>query len=70
MRKEGIGRLLIKKIFNINKPIKVGTSITNYEAINFYIKLGYKITSEVFTEVTIPHYRMEKELKKNKLLNA
>ena len=28
----------------------------------FYLKLGYKIVSDVFTEVTIPHLKMEKML--------
>lgn len=31
-------------------------------AVPFYQKLGYKIVSDVFTEVTIPHYRMLKEI--------
>lgn len=31
-------------------------------AVPFYQKLGYQVTSEEFTEVTIPHYRMEKKL--------
>ncbi len=32
-------------------------------AVPFYTKLGYKVVSDVFTEVGIPHYTMEKELK-------
>lgn len=31
-------------------------------AVGFYSKLGYTITSALFTEVGIPHYAMEKEL--------
>jgi predicted GNAT family N-acyltransferase len=31
-------------------------------ALGFYEKLGYKITSNEFEEVTIPHYVMEKKL--------
>jgi predicted GNAT family N-acyltransferase len=31
-------------------------------ATGFYEKLGYKIAGEEFTEVTIPHYMMEKTL--------
>lgn len=31
-------------------------------ATGFYEKLGYKIAGEEFTEVTIPHYMMEKRL--------
>jgi N-acetylglutamate synthase-like GNAT family acetyltransferase len=31
-------------------------------AVGFYEKLGYQINSEVFNEVSIPHYVMEKRL--------
>lgn len=31
-------------------------------ALGFYEKLGYKATGDEFTEVTIPHYIMEKRL--------
>jgi len=31
-------------------------------AIGFYEKLGYKVVGDRFTEVTIPHYVMEKKL--------
>jgi N-acetylglutamate synthase-like GNAT family acetyltransferase len=31
-------------------------------ALGFYEKLGYKVTGDEFTEVTIPHYVMEKQL--------
>jgi len=31
-------------------------------ATGFYEKMGYKVASDEFTEVTIPHYVMEKEL--------
>jgi predicted GNAT family N-acyltransferase len=34
-------------------------------ACGFYEKLGYKIVSGEFEEVTIPHYIMEKELTTN-----
>lgn len=32
-------------------------------AVPFYKKLGYKIVSDEYTEVNIPHYTMEKPLK-------
>jgi N-acetylglutamate synthase-like GNAT family acetyltransferase len=32
-------------------------------AVHFYEKLGYKITSNEFEEITIPHYIMEKKLR-------
>jgi predicted GNAT family N-acyltransferase len=31
-------------------------------AVGFYEKSGYRICSDEFTEVTIPHFVMEKEL--------
>jgi len=31
-------------------------------AIGFYEKLGYKVVGDEFTEVTLPHYVMEKKL--------
>ena len=31
-------------------------------ASGFYLKLGYKIVGDEFTEVNIPHYLMEKQL--------
>ena len=31
-------------------------------AVGFYQKLGYEITSDLFTEVGIPHYVMEKAM--------
>ena len=31
-------------------------------AVGFYEKLGYKPVGELFTEVNLPHYKMEKEL--------
>ncbi len=31
-------------------------------AVPFYEKMGYKIVSDEFTEVNIPHYTMEKQL--------
>jgi predicted GNAT family N-acyltransferase len=31
-------------------------------AVGFYEKLGYQINSDVFNEVNIPHYVMEKRL--------
>ena len=31
-------------------------------AVGFYEKFGYKVVGEKFTEVTIPHFIMEKKL--------
>ncbi|WP_416441675.1 GNAT family N-acetyltransferase [Phnomibacter sp. MR] len=32
-------------------------------ALGFYQKLGYKIVGEPFEEVTVPHHKMEKQLR-------
>lgn len=32
-------------------------------AVQFYLKMGYKVIGEMFIEVTIPHYKMQKTLK-------
>jgi len=31
-------------------------------AVDFYKKVGYKVVSDEFIEITIPHYKMEKNL--------
>ena len=45
MRGRGVGTLMIYKLFNDvkNKVVKVPTQITNSNAINLYIKTGFKI---------------------------
>jgi predicted GNAT family N-acyltransferase len=60
----GIGRMLVAGAEKIieqegNKKIKLHARIT---AEGFYKNLGYTTTSDVFTEVGIPHVMMEKEL--------
>ncbi len=32
-------------------------------AIGFYQKQGYEIQGEMFTEVSIPHFQMEKQIR-------
>jgi len=61
---KGIGRVLMRFAENIsrdrgNKKIMMHARKT---AIGFYEKLGYKIDGAEFTELTIPHYNMEKKL--------
>jgi ribosomal protein S18 acetylase RimI-like enzyme len=60
----GIGRelLLYSEAIARAKGFKKMTMHARTSAIGFYEKLGYTITGEEFTEVTIPHYVMEKEL--------
>lgn len=63
-QRRGIGGILVSaaeetvKNRNINKVILHA----RVSALDFYLKLGYLQTSDVFTEVGIPHVVMEKEL--------
>lgn len=61
---KGIGRALMNFAENIarDRGYWVITMHARKNAIGFYEKMGYKITSPEFLEVTIPHYVMEKKL--------
>ncbi|MEP7253171.1 MAG: GNAT family N-acetyltransferase [Ginsengibacter sp.] len=61
---KGIGAALLNFAENVArdmgyKNIMMHARLT---AIGFYKKLGYKITSDEFLELSIPHYIMEKRL--------
>lgn len=61
---KGIGRVLMNFAENIARDRKY-TRLTMHarkSAVGFYEKSGYRICSDEFTEVTIPHFVMEKEL--------
>ena len=61
---KGIGRALMQFAENLARDhgYKLLTMHARKNSIGFYEKMGYKIKSEQFEEVTIPHYVMEKEL--------
>jgi predicted GNAT family N-acyltransferase len=61
---KGIGRVLMSFAENIARDhgFKRITMHARKSAIGFYEKSGYRVCSDEFTEVTIPHYVMEKEL--------
>jgi len=61
---KGIGRALMNFAENIARDRGYKTLIMNARknATGFYEKMGYKIAGDEFTEVTIPHYLMEKKL--------
>jgi len=64
MQGKGIGRALMIFAENIARDLGYRKLCMHARktAIGFYQKLGYSIAGEEFTEVTIPHYIMEKAL--------
>ncbi len=65
-QRKGLGRQLslAAEEYAVGKGREVLFCNARKTAVPFYHKLGYRITSAEFTEVTIPHYRMEKQLKR------
>ncbi len=61
---KGIGRALMQFAENLarDRGYKKITMHARKNAAGFYEKLGYKKSGEEFTEITIPHITMEKEL--------
>ena len=61
---KGIGRALIQFAENIARDH--GYKIMNMHArkptVPFFEKMGYKVKSGEFIEITIPHFEMEKDL--------
>jgi predicted GNAT family N-acyltransferase len=64
MQGKGIGRALMIFAENIARDLgyKRLCMHARSTAVGFYQKLGYHTTGAEFTEVTIPHYVMEKDL--------
>ena len=61
---KGIGRALIQFAENIARDhgYRIMSMHARKPTIPFFEKMGYKITSPEFIEITIPHFEMEKEL--------
>ena len=61
---KGIGRALMQFAENLarDRGYKKITMHARKNATGFYEKMGYRKQGEEFTEITIPHYVMEKEL--------
>lgn len=61
---KGIGRALMTFAENLarDRGYKRLSMHARKNATGFYEKMGYKVASDEFTEVTIPHYVMEKDL--------
>ncbi len=61
---KGVGRVLMQFAENIARDRGYKKIIMNARktVTGFYEKLGYNVVGKEFTEVTIPHYVMEKDL--------
>ena len=61
---KGLGAAILNFAENIarDKGYKTIYMHARESAVGFYEKLGYQINSEVFYEVNLPHYVMEKRL--------
>jgi GNAT superfamily N-acetyltransferase len=61
---KGIGRALMGFAENLarDRGYKVISMHARKNTIGFWEKMGYKVSGDEFTEITIPHYIMEKKL--------
>ncbi|HEV7780292.1 MAG TPA: GNAT family N-acetyltransferase [Chitinophagaceae bacterium] len=61
---KGIGRALMGFAENLarDRGYRIISMHARKNTIGFWEKMGYKVASEEFTEITIPHYIMEKKL--------
>jgi predicted GNAT family N-acyltransferase len=61
---KGIGRALIQFAENLARDhgYKIMTMNARKNTVPFFEKMGYKVTSNEFIQITIPHFVMEKEL--------
>jgi GNAT superfamily N-acetyltransferase len=61
---KGIGRALMNFAENLARDsgYAILSMHARKDAVGFYEKMGYKVSGDEFTEITIPHYVMEKRL--------
>jgi predicted GNAT family N-acyltransferase len=61
---KGIGATMMNFAENVarDRGFRIMAMHARKTAAGFYEKLGYKVASDEFQEVTIPHYVMQKEL--------
>ncbi|MBM3414725.1 MAG: GNAT family N-acetyltransferase [Bacteroidetes bacterium] len=61
---KGIGRAMMHFAENLarERGYKTLNMHARKNSVGFYEKMGYQVTSQEFTEVTIPHVIMEKKL--------
>lgn len=61
---KGIGRAMMSFAENLarDQGYRTLSMHARVNAVGFYEKMGYRVVSDEFTEITIPHVVMEKEL--------
>jgi GNAT superfamily N-acetyltransferase len=61
---KGVGRALMQFAENLarDRGYKILSMHARKDAVGFYEKVGYKVKGNEFTEITIPHYLMEKQI--------
>lgn len=61
---KGIGATMLNFAENVARDAGYKNMVMHARktAIQFYEKLGYKVSGNEFEEITIPHYQMEKKL--------
>lgn len=64
VQKSGIGKLLVffSEVYAKNHGYTIIELHARDVAKDFYLKLGYSIVGDKFTEVGIPHFKMKKEI--------
>ena len=64
LQRHGLGKAIMQFAENIarDRRYKKICMHARQDAIGFYEKLGYRKAGEEFIEVTLPHYKMEKDL--------
>jgi len=65
VRGEGYGITLVQELEKHSRHLGLKKIVLHarHYAVGFYEKLGYKVTSDVFQEVGMYHFVMEKEIK-------
>ena len=63
-QRQGLGRILVdySEVIAKENGAKIMELNAREISVPFYLSLGYKICSEKFFEVRIPHFKMEKNL--------
>lgn len=64
IRGKGVGKSLVQALETKAKEMGQTRVVLHAReaALGFYLKLGYEVSSDVFFEVGIPHYKMSKSL--------